>query len=198
MVDLQYGPDGPTESDLRLIGPVSGKRVLDLGCGDGAAAVTLAQQGAVVIAVDAVEARLQRASRRAEEQDVRLEWRTSDLADLAFLRADSVDLVFSAFAVDTVEDQARLFRQVQRVLRPNAPFVFSHAHPTAVSREYYDAAPVTVTRFGESVTVYPQPLSQTFTDVTRAGFRVDAMLEPRTPGSTGPTTVVWRARKEGT
>ncbi len=85
MAELQYGPDGPTESDVRLIGPVSGKRVLDLGCGDGAAAVTLAQQGAVVIAVDASEARLQRASRRAEEQDVRLEWRTSDLADLAFL-----------------------------------------------------------------------------------------------------------------
>ena len=179
MAELQYGPDGPTESDVRLVGPVSGKRVLDLGCGDGAAAVTLAQQGAVVIAVDASEARLQRASRRAEEQEVRLEWRTSDLADLAFLRADSVDLVFSAFAVDTVEDPARLFRQVQRVLKPNAAFVFSHAHPAAVTREYFDATPVTVTRFGEPVTVYPQPLSHTFTDVTRAGFRVDSMLEPR-------------------
>ena len=35
---VQYGPDGPGEDDLRLIGDVAGKRVLDLGCGDGQAA----------------------------------------------------------------------------------------------------------------------------------------------------------------
>ncbi|HEY7107020.1 MAG TPA: class I SAM-dependent methyltransferase [Acidimicrobiia bacterium] len=197
MADLLYGPDGPTESDIRLVGAVAGKRVLDLGCGDGAAAVTLAQQGAVVIAVDASEARLQRASRRAEELEVRLEWRPSDLADLAFLRADSIDVVFSAYAVDTVGDQARLFRQVQRVLKPNAAFVFSHAHPAAIARDYFDTSVVTTTRFDEAVTVYPRPFGETFTDLARAGFRVDALLEPRSPAGANPTTVVWRARKEG-
>jgi ubiquinone/menaquinone biosynthesis C-methylase UbiE len=198
MADLMYGPDGPAERDVHLVGHVEGKRVLDLGCGDGAAAVTLAQQGAVVIAVDAVEARLQRASKRAEEQDVRLEWRTSDLADLAFLRADSIDLVFSAYAVDTVDDIARLFRQVQRVLKPNAPFVFSHAHPFTLHtdggrppRAYFDAAPLTTNRDGQPTTLYPKTLSDTFTNLARAGFRVDALLE-------SPATVVWRARKEGT
>jgi 2-polyprenyl-3-methyl-5-hydroxy-6-metoxy-1,4-benzoquinol methylase len=197
MADLQYGPDGPAEGDLRLVGPVAGKRVLDLGCGDGAAAVSLAQQGAVVIAVDASEARLQRASRRAEELEVRLEWRTSDLADLAFLRADSIDIVFSAYAVDAVEDPARLFRQVQRVLKPNAAFIFSHAHPAAIARDYFDSSVVTSIRDDEPVTVFPRTFGQTFTDLTRAGFRVDTLLEPRAPGGANPTTVIWRARKEG-
>jgi ubiquinone/menaquinone biosynthesis C-methylase UbiE len=206
MADLMYGPDGPAEHDVHLVGHVEGKRVLDLGCGDGSAAVVLAQQGAVVIAVDPNEALLARARRRAENAEVRVEFRSEDLADLAFLRADSVDVVFSAFAVDTVDDTARVFRQVQRVLRPNAHFVFSHAHPFSlclddggVVRSYLDAGPVTVTRWGGPITVYPRSLSDTFTDLARAGFRIETLLEPTgVAGAKVPSTVVWRARKEGT
>jgi hypothetical protein len=38
-----------------------------------------------------------------------------------------------------------------------------------------------------------------FTELGRAGFRVDTILEPRpsTPGARIPDTIVWRARKEG-
>ena len=46
---FSYGPNGPTERELRLLGDVKGKRVLELGCGTGETAVALAQQGAVVI-----------------------------------------------------------------------------------------------------------------------------------------------------
>jgi len=204
MADLLYGPDGPAEHDLKLIGDVAGKRVLDLGCGDGSAAVALAREGAVVIAVDASSARLARARRLADDHEVRVEFRAADLADLAFMRADSVDVVFSALAVDTVDDAARVFRQAQRVLKPNAPFVFSHAHPFAlcvddgrVVRPYFDAGTVTVTRWGETVTAYPRAMSEIFTDLMRAGFRVDALNEPRIAGDL-PGIVVWRARKEGT
>ena len=208
MADLLYGPDGPAEHDLKLLGDVTGKRVLDLGCGDGAAAVALAQHGAVVIAVDSSTARLARARARAEQAEVRVEFRDSDLADLAFLRADSVDVVFSALAVDTLDDSARAFRQVQRVLKPNTPFVFSQAHPFSlcldagrVARSYLDAGPVTVNRWGEQVTAYPRSLSAVFTDLARAGFRVDTLIEPKLAAAATPhvpSIVVWRARKEGT
>jgi SAM-dependent methyltransferase len=205
MADLLYGPDGPSEHDLKLVGDVAGKRVLDLGCGDGNAAVALARDGAVVIAVDASPNRLARARRLAEDHEVRVEFREADLAELAFMRADSVDVVFSALAVDMAEDWARVFRQAQRVLKPNAPFVFSHAHPFAacvdgdrVVRAYSDAGSVTTQRWGETVTIHPRGLGDTFTDLTRAGFRVDALHEPRTASAGNlPALVVWRARKEG-
>jgi hypothetical protein len=84
--------------------------------------------------------------------------------------------------------------------------VFSHAHPFSLcvdegrlARPYLDTGPVTTTRWGESVTVYPRSLGETFTDLSRAGFRVDAFVEPRgSAGTQVPSTVVWRARKEGT
>ena len=207
MADLLYGPDGPSEHDLKLVGDVTGKRVLDLGCGDGNAAVALARDGAVVIAVDASPNRLARARRLAEDHEVRVEFREADLAELAFMRADSVDVVFSALAVDAVDDWARVFRQVQRVLKPNAPFVFSYEHPMAVcidragmvSRSYFDPGPIDVARGGEPVRIHVRDVGDVFTELGRAGFRVDTIVEPRpsTPGARVPETIVRRARKEG-
>ena len=43
---VRYGPDIPTEAELRLLGQVADKRVLELGCGSGVGSVALATQGA--------------------------------------------------------------------------------------------------------------------------------------------------------
>src|SRR5450432_1100511 len=132
---VSYGPEMPSERELRLLGDVRGKRVLDLGCGSGQASIAFARQGAHAIALDASARQLERARRLAEVEEVRVEWHRSDLADLAFLRADSVDLAFSAHAIAEVEDLDRVFRQVHRVLVPGAAFVFSYEHPVALRSE---------------------------------------------------------------
>jgi len=224
--DVHYGPGAPTERELRLLGSVVGKRVLDLGCGAGQAAISLAMQGATAIAVDASSAQLGRARARAEREEVRVEWHEGDVADLAFLGADSVDLVFSAHALDEVRDLSRVFRQVHRVLKPHGAFVFSHEHPLAlcaghdapapgtvptpgapspgrlvVHRSSFDRAPITVERHGEKLTLYPRSVSDVFTALGRAGFRVEVILEPEPVGADRrplvPGTIIWRARKEG-
>jgi SAM-dependent methyltransferase len=195
-----------TDRELRLLGDLPGKRVLDLGCRSGAAAVTFAQHGAIVIALDASDVHLARARARAEQAEVKVEWRTGDLADLAFLRAESIDAAFSADAVAEVEDAARLFRQVQRVLKPNAPFVFSYEHPMAlcldatgtVARSYFDPGPIEAEREGERVQLHVRDIGAVFTELGRAGFRIDHLDEPRPSisGARVPATIVWRARKE--
>ncbi len=198
---IEYGPGGPTERELRLLGDVKGKRVLELGRGTGAAAVALAHQGAVVIGIDGSDERLAHARARAEHAEVRVDWHRGDLADLAFLRADSIDLVVSIHALSEVDDAARLFRQVERVLRPNAPFVFSYEHPVAlcvdddgvVQRSQFDRGPIAV---GDRH-LYVRTMAEVFADLHRAGLRADVLLEPRAPNARVPTTVIWRARTEG-
>lgn len=210
-----YGPDGPTEDDLRLIGDVTGKRVLDLGTGLGQTAIAFAKQGAVAIAVDASARQLERARDLAEREEVRIEWHQGDLADLAFLRADSIDLAFSAFAVSEVEDLDRLLRQVHRVLRAHSVFVFSYEHPLALCagreqaaaptaatgpallRPYHSSEPIVVEHEGERLVVYQRTVSDVFAALGRAGFRIEVIVEPQPSRGPVPTTIVWRARKEG-
>jgi SAM-dependent methyltransferase len=218
---VHYGPDLPSDDDLRLIGDVKGKRVLDLGCGSGQNAIALSRQGAHAIALDLSKAQLALARKLADVAEVRVEWHESDVADLAFLRADSIDLALAVGVLGEVDDLDRCFRQVHRVLRPGAPFVFSVDHPIAltvgregatpgalalgaleVRRSYFDTRPVDVYRDDEQIRVYPRTVADVFAGLHRAGYRVDVLLEPEAvqssdPGPTVPTTMIWRARKEG-
>ena len=158
---------------VRLIGHVAGKRVLELGCGPGSPAAELAAQGAKVIAVDTDETRLATVRRAAEAAETKVELHHGDMADLAFLRADTIDAVFSDLVLAEVADLPRVFRQAHRILRPEGPLVFSLPHPGAGG----DANGRTV--------------SDVFMALIRTNFRVDTLLEP------GGRTLVLRARKEG-
>jgi SAM-dependent methyltransferase len=217
-----YGADIPTEAALRLLGALDGKRVLDLGCGAGHASVTFARQGAKVIAVDPSASQLDRARAAAEAAEVRIELQHAEVAELAFVRADAIDAAFSAFALAEVADLDRVFRQVHRVLRPECPLVFSLPHPAFSMfdptsevpllgvRRYHDPTPVTWTRGIDDVVDHPRTISEVFTSLTRANFRVDAVLEPEVPEDAPrsqswadlmqavPATVIFRARKHGT
>jgi len=56
-----------TDDELRLLGTVAGKRVLELGCSDARAAIAVAGQGAHVIAIAEGAAELDRARAAVEE-----------------------------------------------------------------------------------------------------------------------------------
>lgn len=216
-----YGPDIPTEADLRLLGDLRAKRVLELGCGGAQCSIAFAKQGATAIGVDFSAEQLAFARRLCEREEVRVELRQGDLADLAFLRADSIDLVFSAYAFGYVEDLSRVFRQVHRVLKVGAPLVFSLPHPAydmidddsdqplLIRRSYFDSTPIDYKWAGIEFTDYHHTISSLYMSLLRASYRVDLMAEPA-PSQTAPRSQFWRetfevvprtliirARKEG-
>jgi len=216
-----YGPDIPTESALRLLGDLKGKRVLELGCGGAQCSIAFARQGATAIGVDFSAQQLAFARRLCEREDVRVELRQGDLADLAFLRADSIDVVFSANAFGYVDDLNRVFRQVHRVLKVSAPLVFSLPHPSysmiddtgdeplRVRRSYFDPAPIEQRLGGVAFTQYHHTMADIYMGLARSSYKVDMMLEPppishgqRSPAWRDaflfvPRTLIVRARKEG-
>jgi SAM-dependent methyltransferase len=216
-----YGPDIPTEADLRLLGDVRGKRILELGCGGAQASIAFVRQGASAIGIDLSAEQIAFARSLCEQQEVRVELRQGDLADLAFLRPGSIDVVFSAYAFPFVEDLNRVFRQVHRVLKVGAPLVFSLPHPAddvldagdgaalAVARSYFDRGPVTRRSEGYDVTRYHHSFADLYMGLHRASYRVDLVLEPEPAAGTPrshwwreslrlmPSTLIMRARKEG-
>lgn len=216
-----YGAAIPAEPTLRLLGSLEGKRVLDLGCGAGHASVAFAAQGAKVMAVDPSPVQVAATRQAAEQAEVRVELHQADLAELAFLRKDTLDLVFSAYALTEIDDLNRVFRQVHRVLKPEAPLVFSVPHPAfamldptapdplRIQRPYHAVRPQRWDRGDEAVTDRPRTLAEIFVSLTRANFRVDTLLEPPPTDDTHrgsdwaevmawvPPTLILRARKEG-
>ncbi len=200
---VQYGPDIAGESELRLLGTAVGRRVLELGCGGGQNLVAMAKQGAHAIGLDFAPAQLAAVKRLAEREGVRVELHQGPLSELPFLRADSVDLVFSAYALGLVEDLNRVFRQVHRVLKEGAPFVFSIPHPAydlidddaeeplLIRRSYFDRTPVQYAWEGQRLSDHHRTIAEVFAGMCRAKFRVDTILEPE-PQSDGPRSRHWR------
>jgi SAM-dependent methyltransferase len=207
---VRYGPLVADERSLRLLGSVSGKRVLLLGTGGGQAAAALAGAGAKVIAVEPAATGVALARRYCGERGLSVEVHHRDLAELAFVRADTVDLALSVLSLAAVADLGRVFRQVHRVLRSEAALVLSLPHPTtsvlelrpggevgqpegAVFRRSYDEAqplrwslPPAATAPGGPADAleadqgedHTHTIEATFAALTRAGFRVDTLLEP--------------------
>src|SRR5262247_814414 len=58
-----WGPEGLDEADARLLGPVTGRLVLEVGCGAAQCARWLAKQGASVIGIDLSRRQLEHARR---------------------------------------------------------------------------------------------------------------------------------------
>lgn len=211
IAEFEYGPDIPGETELRLLGPVEGKRLLVLGCRRTDALLSLARNDAKVIVVDHLPHRVDRAREACEKAEVRVEFHRTDLADLAFLRGDSIDAALSVSALAEVEDLNRVFRQVHRVLTANAPLAVSLPHPAAatldkdsgdpprLARRYADAEPLPGRAEGVDAE-YAHTIGGLFTSLTRAKFRVDTFLEPEPAGPAKawmPGTLILRARKEG-
>ena len=214
---VAYGPDIPDESSLRLLGQVDQKRLLVLGAGGGQAPVALAGQGAHVIVIDADHRALDVARDRADRLEQRLELHHGDVAELAFIRADTIDGALAVYELGRQSDLDRVLRQVNRVLRTGSALVCSLPHPAfllldagaddpfRVTHPYLDRTP---RADGESV-VYPRSVAEIFGCFHRANLRVDAIHEPA-PVDAGtrspfwseamrrvPPTLVVRARKDG-
>lgn len=216
---VTYGPEIPDESALRLLGNLDAKRVLELGSGDGHAAVAMATKGARVISVDPSAERLDAVRAACERAEVKVETHHNDLADLAFVRADTIDVVVSIYALAGVDDLDRVFRQVHRVLHTGCVFVMSFPHPVwtmidkssepiQITGSYFSTGHGSSTSPTSGVSFFPRTISDIFTSLVRANFRVDTLLEPSPAnGSHGelwndamkvvPSTLIVRARKEG-
>lgn len=128
-VDFVWCPEGLREADARLLGGVSGRRVLEVGAGAAAAARWLATQGARPVAFDLSAGMLRHAAEAADRSGVRVPLVQADALALPF--ADrSFDVACTAFgAIPFVDDSAALLAEVHRVLRPGGRWVFSVTHP---------------------------------------------------------------------
>ena len=190
---VHYGPHCPNEDQLQLIGDVSGKHVLEIGCGGGQNAIAFAKRGAIATGVDLSDEQIAFARKSAKAEGVEVRFLRRSMEDLSPIPDHSQDVVFSAYALGYLETWDRCFSEVRRVLKPDALFVFSIGHPFFYSlaedslrivRSYHDASPEKwdweYPEAGISVPFegYLRKLSAMYLSFCAAGFEVLDILEP--------------------
>jgi SAM-dependent methyltransferase len=123
---LAGAPEWPTVQ--ALIPDLTGRAVVDLGCGYGAFARWAAESGAAVVdAFDLSEQMLARAYDLTGPSEV-ISYARADLDELT-LPIASYDLVYSALVLHYLVDLPRFVGTVHDALRPGGSFVLTCEHP---------------------------------------------------------------------
>jgi ubiquinone/menaquinone biosynthesis C-methylase UbiE len=111
---------------IALLRDVSGKEVLDIGCGAGPLAEQLTRQGARVSGFDS-SARMVEIARKRLGGDADL--RVANLADTLPYDDDSFDVAAASLVLHYLPDWVDALSEIKRVLRPGARLVASVNHP---------------------------------------------------------------------
>jgi SAM-dependent methyltransferase len=195
-VDFRWCPEGLREADAGLLGPVAGRRVVEVGCGAAAAARWLATQGAEVVALDLSVGMLRQARLGARRSGVRVPLLQADAIHLPLADA-CADIACTAFgAVPFVDDSAAVMREVYRILRPGGRWVFAVTHPMrwiflddpgerglVAVHSYFDRRPyVEYDETGAASYVeHHRTLGDRIRELVAAGFVLADLIEPEWP-----------------
>lgn len=125
-----WGFERAPERELRLLGPVRGRDVLELGCGAARWSASLARRGARTVGLDFSSAQLAKARSVIAATHSRVNLVEASAERLPF-RDARFDLVFCDWGAMTFCDPFRTVPEVARVLRDGGRFVFATGHPVA-------------------------------------------------------------------
>lgn len=140
-----YDITGQSRFSLKMVGyllelmamrRIKAKRVADLACGTGSAAVAMARRGFEVTGVDGSPAMLERARARADRWKARVEWRQQLLTELDLPGGYEIATCFydSLNHLTVPLDLRKTFFAVRRALAPGGYFFFDMNTPFAYSK----------------------------------------------------------------
>ena len=118
---------------LEAIQPLSGRRVLDLGCGEGFVSRQIKVAGAAhVLGVDLSQGMVDQARAEEARNPLGIEYRQGDASNLRDVPEEGFDRIAAVFLFNYVssEAMAEVMRQVRFWLAPGGRFVFTVPHPS--------------------------------------------------------------------
>jgi SAM-dependent methyltransferase len=164
---------------------LAGAMVLDAGCGSGAQAQWLLDQGAEVVGVDVSPRMIEEAERRCGGRGRFL---VADLAEPLPLEPASLDGITCSLALHYLADWSVPLRSFASALRPGGWAVISLDHPfgpplPGQQGGYFDTELLSDTWHKDGVEVSQQfwrrPLGAVLGAFADAGFAVDRVAEPQ-------------------
>jgi SAM-dependent methyltransferase len=191
---------------LPFLGDLSGRQVLDAGCGEGYNTRILARRGARMTGVDISERMIDLAREAERAQPLGIRYERTSYADLTRFADASFDAVVSFMALMDGPRFDLAMREAFRVLRPGGMLAFSITHPCFLTKgatwlrdeagekvkwmvaRYFDATGwVERWRFTDAskekpefaVPRFDRTLSEYVNPLIAAGFVLEEIQEPR-------------------
>jgi len=221
-VEPTWGVWAIPERDLHILGDVSGKDVLEFGCGGAQWSIALAKRGAIMTGLDLSEEQLRHAQKLVSEEGVNVKL-VQGSAEETPLPSASFDIVFCDHGAMTFADPRKTVPEAARLLRPSGLFAFSMATPLLdictnrknehvghnLVSEYFDMVPWT-DETGQ--TTFQLPYGEWVRLFRSSGFVIEDLVELR-PKADAKTTYegyaplewarqypaehIWKLRREG-
>ena len=217
---LAWGTSQIPESELRVLGEVAGKDILEFGCGAAQWSIALAQRGARPVGLDLSERQLAHARRLMAEAGVDFPL-IHGSAEAVPLPDASFDIVFCDHGAMSFADPYRTVPEAARLLRPGGLFAFSHS--SAFETVCW---PVGADRVGERLAndyfgmhrivdddeiSFQLPYGEWIRLFRANGFAIEDLIEPRPPADATssyrdaehlawsrrwPSESIWRLRRD--
>jgi ubiquinone/menaquinone biosynthesis C-methylase UbiE len=119
---------------FELLGDITGKRVLDLACGEGYNSRLMAKQGASVVGVDFSDKLIDLALETENKDKLGIGYHVLDTSNMDIFENESFDIVVCIMAMMDIQDYQGAIEEVSRVLKKSGRFVFSITHPCFEAR----------------------------------------------------------------
>jgi ubiquinone/menaquinone biosynthesis C-methylase UbiE len=174
---------------LALAGDVTGRRILDAGCGSGPLFAALRDRGAIVAGFDNSTGMLEQARRRlGADADLQV----ADLASPLPFPDDAFDDVIASLVLHYLEDWTAPLTELRRVLKPGGRLIVAVDHPFAIHAiqrldgrrtNYFETYNWTEewTMGGQTAVMsfWNRPLHAMTDAFTAADFRISVISEPQ-------------------
>jgi len=169
---------------VELAGEVTGRRILDAGCGAGPISAALRERGAIVSGFD-LSAKMVELARRRLGADTDL--RVVDIAQPLPYPDAAFDDVVAALVLHYLEDWSGPLAELRRVLRPGGRLFVVVNHPIILKMERRETDYFATTKWSEEydfngqqavLTYWHRPLHAMTDAFTAAGFRISVISEP--------------------
>jgi len=184
-----YGVQFVTEDELKLFGDVSGKKMLDIGCGSGHSLKYHGDNNAAELwGLDISKKQIENANNYLTECGYAPKLTNAPMEAECGIPKDYFDFVYSIYAIGWTTDLQGTFNRIASYLKKDGIFIFSWKHPLhhcviveedklIFKNDYFDELWFTYLLDGCDITLCNRKISTYINALAKAGFVVEQMVE---------------------
>jgi Methylase involved in ubiquinone/menaquinone biosynthesis len=178
-----------TEDKHRLFGDVSGKKLLEIGCGSGESLKYHGEHEAGELwGMDISENQIAKSGRLLTESSIAAKFVCSPMEEECGIPKNYFDFVYSIYAVGWTTDLEKTFCRIASYLKKDGAFIFSWSHPIhkcvytendihIFKKSYFDESRYSMVFNDGTLTLSDYKMSTYVNTLYKAGFVIEQMIE---------------------